>query len=100
MAEQMSLFDPHRRARRADPATSHAAAASAASLMHAHESVILTVLRRHPNLAAHEIGDRGALTSVQVCRRLAKLEAEGVIRPTGDTHLTPSGRAARCWEAC
>ena len=97
---QPSLFDPHRMARRADPATSQAAAAAARGVASAHEAIILTVLRRHPGLAAHEIADRGALTMVQVCRRLAHLEALGEIRPTGETRATPSGRQARCWEAC
>lgn len=100
MADQLSLFDPHRMARRADPATSQAAAAAARGVANAHEAIILTVLRRHPGLAAHEIAARGALTSVQVCRRLATLEADGRIRTTGETKLTPSGRHARCWEAC
>lgn len=86
------------RARHRDPHTSHQAARAARSLASEHQAAILVVLRRGGTWTADEIAERCGLTKVQVCRRLAELERDDRIRPTGETRPTPSGRPSRCFE--
>lgn len=81
-------------ARKRDPATSHAAAASAASLSSEHHAAILVALARGP-LGKDGIASSARLTGVQVCRRLPELTLMGMVEPTGRTVLSDSGRAER-----
>jgi predicted ArsR family transcriptional regulator len=88
-------LDP--RARRHDPDTSHAAAASMATGAAAHREAILGVLNDHGDLTPEEIAARCGLSSVQVCRRMKELENAGRAVPTSEQRKTQSGRMARVW---
>jgi len=83
------------RARKRDPATSHAAAAAAASLSGEHQAAILAALARFGALGKDGIAARTRLSGVQVCRRLPELERAGLVAPTGRTVPSDSGRAER-----
>lgn len=95
-------FDELRRSRRDDPDTSKDAARRAHGLAGEHARLILDVLRARrarckPPLTPHEIASLCGLGSVQVSRRLAELEANGLIVVAG-IGTTPSGRTARTWQ--
>jgi predicted ArsR family transcriptional regulator len=92
-------FDPHSHARADDPATSHAAAESAALFVGKHCDRILACLRRCGALTKDEIADRTGLTPVQVDRRLPDLQERGEAEPTGDVRQSRAGRAERVWKA-
>lgn len=97
MTHQLDLFDPHRLARHTDPATSHAAAASAEGLVADHQHRILWCLAsaRSP-LTSEEIAARIGLSMVQVARRMAQLRDAGEVVAVG-VGTTASGRAATTW---
>ena len=88
------------KARRADPSTSHAAADQARDLTKRHHSIILACLRAHGPMGKDAIAARANLTGVQVCRRLAELGPDGsnMIKPTGKTVVSTSGRGEREWQ--
>lgn len=86
-------------ARRTDPATSHAAAASAKDLQARHAALILDCLKRHGPLGKDGIAARTALTGVAVARRTAELNRAKAIRLTGRTVASTAGRGEREWEA-
>lgn len=92
-------FDPHSHARSDDPATSHAAAASAGEFAGKHCDRILACLRRCGPLTKDEIAARTGLTAVQVDRRLPDLQARDQAAPTGQVRQSRAGRAERVWEA-
>lgn len=83
-------------ARNADPPTSKEAARSMREFASHHATLIIGALRRPAT--ATEIAEYSGLDAVQVCRRLTELERLGVIRPTGATRKTASGRQSREWE--
>ena len=91
--EQLSWLDAGRawqagdvvgtpRARRADPATSHEAAATIAASgeLGRQQRVVLDGLRRWPGLTSLELAGRLRLDRYQVARRLPELEAGGLAR--------------------
>lgn len=73
------------RARAADPATSHAAAAmvEASGAANTNRRLVLRLVRDYPGLTAVEIhaaqGDRGGLDRHEVSRRLADLRDAGLV---------------------
>lgn len=85
-------------ARRADPATSKAAA-SAASFATGHCALILSALREHGPQTKDELASRTGLESVAVARRMATLRDQLLVRDSGLTRKTATGRAATVWEA-
>lgn len=87
------------RARRTDPATSHAAAAAAGELARHHAAAILGALVQagERGLTIHEAAGVTGIDHVAVARRLPELERRGVVRATELTRLSPSRRAARVW---
>lgn len=97
-ADQLAL-DLAPRARRRDPATSHAAAAQAGQRAQHHAALILGALVQagERGLTNHEAAGVTGLDHVAVARRLPELERAGQARPTDATRLSPSGRAARVW---
>jgi predicted ArsR family transcriptional regulator len=99
MASQLT-FDEIRRARATDPTTSKIAARASHGLASEHRAAILRVMRAGGDWTASEIAERCGLTSVQVCRRLAELREDGVIRETANTRPTASGRPSQCHEVC
>jgi hypothetical protein len=97
MLAQSDLFDPPR-ARRSDPATSHAAAAQASGLAHAHQQRILSALRLSlVPLGAEQIGVLANLEPYQARKRLAELHQAGRIALAPGERKTLSGRSERLW---
>jgi ribosomal protein L9 len=86
-------------ARRADPATSHQAAASAKELQAKHQQAIVDVLRVYGAMGKDGIAAYTHLTGVAVARRTVELERAGLIRWTGKTVTSNAGRQEREWEA-
>ena len=87
------------KARRADPATSHAAADEARELAQRHARIIVQCLKDSGPLGKDGIGARTQLTGVQIARRTVELERAGLIRWTGKTVKSTAGRGEREWEA-
>jgi hypothetical protein len=87
------------RARRHDPATSHAAAESAVELSARHRQIILACLKKHGPMGKDAVAARTRLDGVQVCRRLSEMQRLGQAEPTGKTVSSTSGRAEREWTA-
>ncbi len=85
------------RARRVDPETSHAAAASAVELAKRHHALILEALKHGP-AGASVLSTRIGLDAHRVGKRLCELERAGLIRLTGRTVPSASGRQEREWE--
>lgn len=88
-------FDPPR-ARRRDPATSHAAADRAKDLAHQHHILILGALRQG-SAGKDRIAKRAGLTSVAVARRMIELQRALAVADTGLTETSDSGRQERVW---
>jgi hypothetical protein len=84
-------------ARSDDPATSHAAAASAKELQARHHRIILGALEQHGPCGKDRLAALTALTGVQICRRLGELERVGKAEPTGRNVTSTAGRAEREW---
>ena len=85
-------------ARNSDPITSHAAADQAQAMRHAHHTAILGALRTGA-MGKDDIAHFTALTGVQIARRLPELQKLGLVRPTGRTVRSDTGRQEREWEA-
>lgn len=86
-------------ARGSDPATSHAAARRAASLIGEHEGRILYALRHGGPGTSYDIADRClGMTQVQIARRMGELESRGKVRRTGSQRPGPTGRSCDVWE--
>jgi predicted ArsR family transcriptional regulator len=88
------------RARRSDPATSHAAAESAKEMADRHHQIILQCLREHGRCGKDAIASRTRLTGVAVARRMAELVRAGKVRDIGAKATSTAGRAETAWEAC
>lgn len=86
-------------ARRSDPATSHAAAASARELQLHHHDLIVGVLKRSGALGKDGVAARCGLTGHACGKRLSELERMGLVKLTGKTVPSTSGRAEREWIA-
>jgi hypothetical protein len=100
MHAQQATHDPHRAARRIDPATSHAAAADAVEFVGMHTQRILAVLQSRGPMTAHELSGALGLTVVQIDRRLPDLKAAG----SADVVTSADGSASvrggfRVWTA-
>lgn len=81
--EQLGLvFDPkpRPRARRKDPATSHAAAARAESFAARHQDRILAALEQPGTI--YDLAARTKLSHVAIARRMPELHAAGLAEPT------------------
>ncbi len=97
MLAQTDLFDPPR-VRRTDPATSHAAAAKATGLAHAHQQRILNALRLAlVPLGAEQIGVLTNLDAYAVRKRLPELQDQHLVEIAPGERKTLSGRAERLW---
>lgn len=99
--EGLELFESMRQAgppiaaaRETDPATSHAAAASAP--VNEHQAKILDALAAGP-AGASGVAARAGLTGVQVNRRINELVASGHLVETGRLVKSAAGRAEREW---
>lgn len=94
--EGLELFAAMRpaAARVTDPATSHAAAASAP--VNEHQAAILKALAVGP-AGASGVAARAGLTGVQVNRRIKELVASGHLVETGRLVKSAAGRAEREW---
>lgn len=106
MSAQLSIdFEPRRLARRADPATSHDAAARVKEFAAGQHETILSVLREHGPCTAFEVAEHCSLEAHAVGKRMKELFDAGRIRVVLDgngsalTRKTPSGRSARVWFA-
>ena len=101
---QLDIFAPSARLsvpmpayRLVDPATSRQAAQQAVELQREHHSVILGVLRRSGPLGKDGIAARCGLSGHQTGKRMAELERMGLVRLTGETVASTSGRQEREW---
>ena len=90
-------FDPRTPARSTDPDTSHEAAARAASLVRDQQARVFGALPAGLELGAEQIGTEVNLQAYQVRKRLPELQSLGLVRTTGATRTTRSGRAERIW---
>ena len=83
--------------RRHDPATSKAAArATSFAAGHCHQ--ILESLGQHGPQTKDELALHTGLDSVAVARRMATLRDQLLVRDSGATRPTQTGRAATVWE--
>jgi predicted transcriptional regulator len=92
-----SIVPPVERARHGDPETSHAAAARVTEFDANHFGRILSCLRQHGPQTFHELAYRLGLDGQQVNKRLPELERISAVHRTGDTRLSPAGRACTVW---
>ena len=86
-------------ARNIDPITSHAAADQAQAMRKQHHAAILACLYTIGPMGKDGIGSFTRLSGEQVCRRLPELQKLGLVRPTGRTVRSDTGRQEREWEA-
>lgn len=89
--------EPRTIARRSDPATSHAAAARVDEFSGRHTDIIVAALRRHGPMTVDQIAAKRGLQSQQINKRTPKAAERGLIRLTGETRLSASGREERVW---
>ncbi len=99
--DQLALDYAGPRARRADPAPSHSAAAAAARFANSHAGRIVLAVLANPGRTAVELAALPGLrlTTVQIDRRAHELEREGWITRSADLavrRLFPTLRA-RDW---
>ena len=83
-------------ARRIDPPTSHAAAATVRTFAGEHHQAILDALALGP-AGASGIAARCGLLAHQVNKRINELAKSGKIVTTGRTVVSSSGRGEREW---
>jgi len=83
-------------ARRIDPPTSHAAAATVRTLSGEHHAAILNALAIGP-AGASGIAARCGLLPHQIGKRIHELAKSGQIVTTGRTVVSSSGRGEREW---
>ena len=85
------------RARASDPVTSYEAAESAKDLASKHFGIIVDCLKAHGALGKDGIAQHSGLDSNQVARRLNEMNKLGLIKLTGKTVKSNSGREEREW---
>lgn len=85
-------------ARKTDPVTSKAAASAAQAFAAGHCRQILDSLREHGPQTKDELARHTGLDSVAVARRMAQLRDQLLVRDSGLTRPTVTGRAATVWE--
>ncbi|WP_460456332.1 hypothetical protein [Arenimonas alkanexedens] len=85
-------------ARRHDPGTSKQAARQAQNFAAGHCRQILDSLRQHGPQTKDELAANTGLDSVAVARRMATLRDQLLVRDSGTTRPTATGRAATVWE--
>jgi DNA-binding HxlR family transcriptional regulator len=87
------------RVRKTDPVTSHEAAEAIKPVAPKHYSVILDCLQTYGPLGKDGISAMTNLDSNQVARRLNEMQKIGLIKLTGKTVKSDSGRSEREWTA-
>ena len=85
-------------ARRADPATSKAAAAAAKAFAAGHCRQILESLAAHGPQTKDELAGHTGLGDIAVARRMKELADGLLVRKSGKTRPTAKGRQATVWE--
>ena len=80
---QLALVLPLPVARRSDPATSHAAAAKAASIAPSHRNIIMDALRVYPG-TVYSLEAVTGLDAHRIGKRLIELQRLGLAEPTGE----------------
>lgn len=85
------------RVRASDPLTSFQAAEEIKPVVSKHYSIILDCLQEHGALGKDGIAHHTNLDSNQVSRRLSEMSTIGLIRLTGKTVKSNSGRSEREW---
>ena len=85
------------RVRKDDPETSHQAAESIKPVANKHYKIILECLEAHGALGKDGIAHHTNLDSNQVARRLNEMLKIGLIKLTGKTVKSNSGREEREW---
>lgn len=97
MTFQQELFDEHARARRSDPVTSKAAAASVEVAR--MEGKVLEVLRQYPaGLTTEQITGYTGEPLVSISPRLRPLTEKGLVEDSGERRRNMSGRRAIIWK--
>lgn len=86
------------KARKHDPDTSKAAALAAGELAERHSRLIVRCLAEKGPAGKDAIASRTKLTGAQVGRRIKELATDKVIKQTGRSVLSTSGRYEREWE--
>ena len=86
-------------ARNSDPMTSHAAADACAAIRKSDEAAILAALHKHGPMGKDGIGLCCHRDGVAVARRMKALETNGMVRRTGRTVMSNTGRAETEWAA-
>jgi predicted transcriptional regulator len=87
------------RVRKTDPVTSHEAAESIKPVVSHHFQTILECLQTYGPLGKDGISAMTNLESNQVARRLNEMQKIGLIKLTGKTVKSDSGRSEREWTA-
>jgi transcription initiation factor IIE alpha subunit len=85
------------RVRKEDPETSHQAAESIKPVVNKHYKIIVECLEAHGALGKDGIASLTNLDSNQVARRLNEMNKLGLIKLTGKTVKSNSGREEREW---
>lgn len=85
-------------ARRTDPETSKRAARQAQAFAGGHCLQILQALAEHGPQTKDELAAHTGLDSVAVARRMAQLRDDLLVRDSGSTRATATGRQATVWE--
>ena len=88
------------RVRTTDPLTSFEAAEAIKPAASKHYLIILDCLQTHGALGKDGIASLTKLNNMQVARRLHEMERINLIRLTGKTVKSSSGRNEREWEIC
>ena len=85
------------RARKTDPTTSQEAAESAKDMARHHMAIIHQTLEQHGPMGKDRIALKAGLRPDQVWRRLSEMEKIGIVKLTGRTVESFSGRKEREW---
>jgi predicted transcriptional regulator len=91
------MFPEFPRVRSNDPLTSFEAADSIKPVVSKHYSIIMDCLQEYGALGKDGIAHHTNLDRNQVSRRLSEMESIGLIRLTGKTVKSNSGRSEREW---